>query len=258
MAILESGSHIDSQFGEQRAFVTGLLEKADYISLGELYDPDCSDSESKASSVEVPEIAVDDVISDLTTYMQSLADTTPALELAARRPHPQSRNVTRFTTRPLDFNVSEVAKPYCRKINDRFPKASIALVERFGEANAERHRRIREGFDEIDVDPEGKHDRAKTEAGTTFYDSALGPSLISNEHYDDRATSHPPRSASAMSEATFTSLFTDKGSTSLRVPPLPKEALEGESFVCVICKRLIEDVSSRIEWKSVTIVHNLE
>lgn len=68
---------------------------------------------------------------------------------------------------------------------------------------------------------------------------------------DDTATATWWQRTTAVSMVAFISYFSDDDATSLRVPPLPKEALQGKAVVCEMCGRPFSNVTNRAEWKSV-------
>ena len=166
--------------------IARLLEKVDEVIPGEddgLYDSTNDSDDSEAGDLEG---AFDNIISNITTYMDCLMDTTPSLEQAAvtSKNHMVSNTIDRVHL-PV-FAVSEMAQSYCGNIIDKFPDAPLDLIQRLGEANWERHKRIRErlescSLEEVNTQIEVKveDDCQQTVAGgeTLFHDSGLGTSV---------------------------------------------------------------------------------
>ncbi|KAJ5758690.1 hypothetical protein N7520_005846 [Penicillium odoratum] len=140
------------------------------------------------------------------------------------------------------FNLSESVRPFAMLIQDRFPKASISLVERLAEANLERSLRIRELMSQ-----ENQHDgdhQVQDDAGTLFkpfsifHDSGIGSSVPANSYGAPTVASH----------TSFLSVATEVAFGRPRVPPLPQ--LPGKRFQCDYCRKFIS-MQNRIEWKYV-------
>lgn len=224
----------------------------------EVYDAEDSDSDS-----ENVDTGFNNVIDSLTTYINCLLDSVPSLEQAAKD-FVEFDETLILQAVPHVFEVSETARPYCRNIMDKFPKAALRLVERLGEANWERHSRVRERLENaptadetIKVAPEDGCD--KTVAGTLFHDSALGPSIMTAPTlFSDigdttsSAAAVNPSPARAASYATFTSFLSDEtygGSRGVRLPSPPDAALTGTPFRCQICGQFVRNLVNRIDWK---------
>ena len=245
--------------------VTGWLEKAEYLKVDDLCDSGRGDSDSESSDYEIGQKLADGVILTLATYIDCLSDCIPALEQAVHRCDFPLQSLIAKKSVPADLLVSDVARPYCRRILDKFPKATTGLVERLGEANAKRHKRIREGYRDrtyIEDNEQGEdfssdveEDKPISLADTTFHDSAIGTSVDTSNLTKGAYGAAVPsckRVSPESSLATLTSFLTDdNNSSSLRVPPLPREAQKQKSFICVACERVVSNIANSAEWKLV-------
>ena len=183
------------------------------------------------------------------------------------------------------FNVSSPeALAFCHQIRDRFPKASRRLVERLGEANAERMRQLKAARDkqeaaERPAEPASillKQPAEPADFGTTPSEALFSESIpkptettLSSTQRDsvfDTASAAPPDVSysnqaersdetgedSASSSATPLSLSTTSSTASMgrpRVPTLPDAVVKGLSFSCPFCQELQFRISTRREWK---------
>ena len=152
------------------------------------------------------------------------------------------RNIVRDEDR-----VSEQAEIYVSIAREKFKKADLNLIQRLGQANWQRHRRIRdmmfrfeEGIEEKLV-PGTTHptDHSTCPPSTTFNDSGLGTTITSASQY----------AASAASHTSFASTVEEGVRKSLRVPSMPPEAADGKPFQCFICGTLQLRIRNRIDWK---------
>ncbi|KAJ6123350.1 hypothetical protein N7512_005815 [Penicillium capsulatum] len=83
---------------------------------------------------------VDEVLDDIAFYINCLMDLAPALDSPVLDPELDHSLHSTVET----FNVSSPqAQFFCRHIRDRFPKMARFLVERLGEANADRAERLK-------------------------------------------------------------------------------------------------------------------
>ncbi len=225
-----------------------------------MYNSEDSDSDSGNADA-----GANSVINSLTTYVSCLLDSVPSLEQAAKNSADHEEALVLQELVPNVFKVSEAARPYCRNIMDKFPKAALGFVERLGEANWERHTRVREclenapSTDEI-AEITAEDGCEKTVAGqeTLFHDSALGPSIrtaptlvpdIRDSTHAAVVRSSPTRAASY---ATFTSFLTHEtygGNRGVRIPPPPDAALTGKPFRCQVCAQFVRNLHNSIEWK---------
>ena len=132
---------------------------------------------------------------------------------------------------PTTFQVSNPAFVYVHSITDKFPKAPKKLVYRLGEANWERHKRLRSTMgSQVASEP--------TRLFKTFTDSGLGSSL-------------PRESDYAVSNTSYVSSLAERQKQSFRVPSIPAEVMEGKPFWCEFCHRRLEHIQNRADWKYV-------
>ncbi|KAM0802914.1 hypothetical protein BDR22DRAFT_887245 [Usnea florida] len=145
------------------------------------------------------------------------------------------------------FFESDPAEIYVSMAREKFKQADLNLIQRLGQANWQRHRRIRdmmfrseEGIEEKLV-PGITHptDHSTFRPRRTFHDSDLGTTSTSGSQY----------TASAASHTSFASTPEEGVRKSLRVPPMPPEAADGKPFQCFICKTLQSRIRNRIDWK---------
>jgi hypothetical protein len=140
------------------------------------------------------------------------------------------------------FEVSGSAMIYVRNILDKFPNADFKLAQRLGEANWQRHVKIRSGnqISKVELEVAGAksvfHDSSIVCDSSVFHDSGLGSSIPS-------ATCYTPSASS------FVSRVGDDDSEYFRAPRTPTEVFEGKPFKCFICGRLIARIKNRVDWK---------
>ena len=156
-----------------------------------------------------------------------------------------------------------MAQSYCRNIIDKFPDAPRDLIQRLGEANWEQHKRIRErletvdsrSLEEVNTQIKVEDDYQQTIAGgeTLFHDSGLGTSVAAYSIIPQNPTFRTTKIPKAASIATFTSFLTNDTKHGGRMPPMPHDAHTGKPFRCNIYGQVVRNVSTRIDWKYVTI-----
>ena len=165
-------------------------------------------------------------LQSLKTHVGLLMDLCPTLEQAYRDQHserpPRSNRVT-------TFHVTPAAIPYVQLVRDKFPLADSLLIERLGEANWQRHQRLR--YAEIS--------ECQFQPVSLFKDSALGSSL--GPAYEKAPT--------VASHSSFVSSTSNAEKGRFRVPKLPADARYGESFLCCYCKQILHTINTRVDWK---------
>lgn len=181
------------------------------------YDATSSDSDSDYDSDSFSEVA-----KDLETDTMCLMALDTLFQSVMPAPSPEKTTSAKETQIWLPHYV------YKDKIQTRFPKAHSSLITKLSIASYDRFLRCQQQrqsqAEELD----------KTEAtvsGSVFLDSGLGTSI-----------SYPASVAE-----TAMSYHADVG-TSVRIPPLPKEAKEGKPFECVSCGKLLS-IHTNSAWK---------
>ena len=136
------------------------------------------------------------------------------------------------------FYLSGPAGFYVSLVRDKFKQASKELVERLGEANWQRHVKVRNMIEDPENNPAKGQETALSvfQPGTTFHDSGIG-------------TSVPARTQYAPSHTSFRTSNTEGGLRSLRVPPTPLEATHGKPFRCYLCGDMLSTIRTRTQWK---------
>jgi hypothetical protein len=135
-----------------------------------------------------------------------------------------------------EFEVSGSAMIYVRNILDKFPNADVKLAQRLGEANWQRHVKIRSGNQISKVELEVAGAKSVFHGSSVFHDSGLGSSM-------------PSASSYAPSASSFVSKVGDDDSEYFRVPRTPTEVFEGKPFKCFICGRFLVQIKNRVDWK---------
>ncbi|KAI1393350.1 uncharacterized protein F4822DRAFT_439433 [Hypoxylon trugodes] len=113
---------------------------------------------------------------------------------------------------------------FTNRILEKFPKCDTHLAAALGEANWR-------SIERRTSDPENTMIRVDADKVIVFHDSTLGKSL-------------QPRSFSAPTVVSYG----DNEETRARIPQLPSDAEEGESFECIACRRWIEERDMKT-WK---------
>jgi hypothetical protein len=175
------------------------------------------------------------IAAEVRFYINRLMDLSPSLE----RTSVSSNNTSKMSAAVgISFQVSEPAHSYVLNIRDKFPNADRNLVERLGEANWQRHERIRS----TDT---GTADKILVDAKTVFnpvsmfHDSGLGSSVPAQSSYETSIASH----------SSFKTGISEGQAGNHRVPTTPKEVFSGKPFVCEICGHLLKKIRSRVDWK---------
>jgi len=169
-----------------------------------------------------------------------LMELMPTLEAAYR--HKFSSRIRR--TSPELTSVTHEASRYVGHVLEKFPAAHPEVINRLGEANWQRHERIRNvlsGDEAVDVKPglAAQPVGAKSffKPYSLFQDSALGSSL---------QTTYAP-AKSVASGRSFASSTNSSARDALRVPQ-PPIVTWGEPFTCPFCSDSVCCLS-RPSWK---------
>ena len=223
----------------------------------DILQPDESDAEavSSASSeddvaVRVPSDEVDNaiykhLIRPLGNYVKLLMDLCPTLEQTYRNQH---RIIRRSLNHVNSLEVTIPALPYVNHVRDKFPRAAALLVERLGEANWQRHERLRAVHSTVEhpsLDHTSLLPKSLFQPASIFKDSALGSSISAQSHNAPTVASHSSFVSSVNSN--------DPEKHEFRVPRMPA-AVEGLPLNCPYCSKDISDMRSRVDWKLVISV----
>ena len=182
----------------------------------------------------------------ISSFSTHLIDLGPTLERTLRCMARASSKSSPPVIMP--FNVSEAAKAYASLIRDKFNQAPIQLVERMGEANWQRHKKMRkqigsasEKSEEESVLDEDLGGAVSTSLpSSTFHNSGIGTSL-------------PVQTRYTPSHASLISSNTEGLSGRLRVPREPAEVVAGRPFKCHFCGKKLSNIRTRVQWKSVHV-----
>lgn len=160
----------------------------------------------------------------LTHYVSLLMELCPTLEAICKLEH--QVGIRRLPDRPII--VSSAALPYVTNVRDKFPHAAQELLDRLGEANWQRHERLR---------AVNSRDLSKFQPASLFRDSALGSSL---RHESEKAVSTASHSSFRSSN--------DGDKSRVRVPKMPMGSSWGSPFCCPFCQTTV-DIHTRVTWK---------
>ncbi|KAJ5614817.1 hypothetical protein N7528_008471 [Penicillium herquei] len=202
-------------------------------------DIEASDSSDSSDDTSPPAQRDHSRLDRLHSYINCLMDLSSVIERTYSCLQ-EERDTHSFS--PNSFNLSEGARPFALLIQDRFPKASVSLLERLAEANLERSLRIRELMSQENQHEEPDNHQVQNEAGTlfkpfsVFHDSGIGTSIPTNSLAAPTIASH----------TSFLSTAAETASGRPRVPPLPQPP--GKRFQCDYCRKFI-CMQNRIEWK---------
>lgn len=185
---------------------------------GEEYDSETEGSSDSGSY---------DIFEDIGFTTTCLMEFGPSLEQNLR--HAESARVQHSYPTNLPFSVSGPAAIYVSLVREKFKQAHYKLVERLGEANWQRHKNVREKIENTELFPEVSCSVFRPYSD--FHDSGIG------------TTEYAP------SHASFQSSNPDGEQVSLRVPKEPFEIGAGRSFQCFLCRCIISNVKSRVDWK---------
>jgi hypothetical protein len=255
--------------------------KSQYFVINNLNLEDCSDSDSDCES-SLSEYVFEDIIEDLSTYMESLTDLALSLD------HPAADHVfVEEVNKSLidEFStVSEPARPFFLIIRDRFPSLDAGIVKKLGEANWQRRERLRMKLasapDMAEVSSTGDDDnssigdtivdprrqaaedqetivstvRSSISLTRTFQSATIESQFSEPSIFDNMSISIPAtrRVRPAESVTSFaTSVAEGVGHGQRRVPNLPDDHGYGSTFQCKICGEILAGIRHRADWKYV-------
>ncbi|KAM7200626.1 hypothetical protein V8F33_003831 [Rhypophila sp. PSN 637] len=256
---LRDASHIQEQVIELITELTGLIESARVIIVGEkipwdkLDDGDSSsidDASSEADSVqdEFPKTELDQIVMDAADVINCLL----RLSVAIRNPAPHDRFATSVPAIDTDhFEPFDI-----KHVQGKFGQAEQWLAARLGKAISRRrqyfkyrerhHQKLAEG---LALDHGADHGPSShvTRDGVSTIASSI-PVEVKGAPFDRVPLSTVDEDALSDSGASQTSFASSNAeSEKLKVPPIPNEAHKG-SFECPFCFRIIT-ASSTISWR---------
>lgn len=210
---------------------------------GDVDDDVSAFSDESATSQDSKHGQIHGLATRIAPYIHDLMELGPTIQnnLEQRAIKAESNDYVNDT-----FSVHSSAQHYVSMIRDKFPEASLGLIERLGEANWQRHVIIRNHAT-------NKSSGLTTAIGTTdkrtifsqygkvslFHDSGIGTS--------DPKTNE--NAASTYSHTSFVSTMAEDGHRGPSVPPTPKAVRHGKAFECNICYRQKWSIRNRIDWK---------
>ncbi|KAL8782763.1 MAG: hypothetical protein Q9195_009578 [Heterodermia aff. obscurata] len=202
----------------------------------EVFDSDDED-ESKSVNNE------DESSRALKSHVQMIMDLIPTIESTIE--HQRTIRLRPIHANASKFQASGPAQIYISLVQDKFPKASVKLQERLGEANWQRHLNIRLRMEQVESHRRDNAAEKATKTGslfqpqTLFHDSGIGTTIGSHSQYARTEASH----------TSFISSIAETEKGHLRVPPTPIEVGAGAPFRCQLCGIMQTKVKNRIDWK---------
>ncbi|RSM03396.1 hypothetical protein CDV31_010530 [Fusarium ambrosium] len=193
--------------------VSNILEE---VNFSHAADDSSSDSTSEYSTADVHELA-----EDLKTDVDCLIELDPMLRDPATDPEPET------TEGDVSLTLWAPHQVFADKIEHRFPAADAKLFSSLGMVNYQRYLRCQTERDINQVHAEQGEQLAE---GSKFHDSGLGTSLNPTSSYAETIMSYKD------------------GNRSIKIPPLPEQAKNGEPFSCIACGRLVT-MTTNSQWK---------
>jgi len=204
-------------------------------------EDDESDLESEAvARSSNKKSMLDEVASDIKFYNLRLMDLLPSIERTALQPKDAAESKNDSNSIALvPFQVSKPAHAYVLQVKDKFPIAENKLIERLGQANWERRKRLREDQAEVPETAVSEPAKSVFVPVSMFHDSGIGSLTPAVSAYAPTAVSH----------SSFRTSATESQLGSYRVPPTPKEVSDGKPFTCEICGHVLKKIKNRADWK---------
>lgn len=220
---------------------------------GDAVVPD--EGQNDATDIELAEYFKDDDSQDDSEVGQILGDIANTvdcllrLSTTIRTPAPHDR----FRSR-AGADVIELFQPYDTKhVQDKFPTIDVQIAERLGRAAARRRQyfkyraehsvKLAEGLESLDTD--GNDDEG------TRRDISLKATTVASsipKHLKDSFNEFSHLADDNRSEVSGTSYAPSMvDTTRIRVPPMPKEHVDGP-FKCPFCCMVVS-IDTRREWK---------
>jgi hypothetical protein len=225
------------KLSEKAARTRDVVEAASFA----IRDAHGSDSDSDSgSNVSSPsgygEDLLEDVIEDLRTDIRCLVDLGPRYKEPIR-----DRAVLEDAGLPAAVSAWDPAEYLTSRILHRYPNVDAELAPILGQANWDRALRLyacKEESTHQTQQQAGHAESASRPPGTIvasdFHDSGLGTSMATPSSYAE----------------TILSYHGAKGG-SIKIPPVPAEALQGKPFTCDICGRKcrLPGANCKLLWK---------
>ncbi|RSL58860.1 hypothetical protein CEP54_007553 [Fusarium duplospermum] len=196
--------------------VSNILEE---VNFSHVADDSSSDSTSEYSTVDVHELA-----EDLKTDVDCLIELDQMIRDPATDPEPDT------TEAEVSLTLWAPHQVFADKIEHRFPRADVKLFSSLGMVNYQRYLRCQTERDTNQVHGEQTEQPAEVAEGSKFHDSGLGSSLNPASSYAETIMSYKD------------------GNRSIRIPPLPEQAKNGEPFSCIACGRSVT-MTTNSQWK---------
>ena len=177
-----------------------------------------------------------DIVEELRLQTRWLMQLAPTLE--QNLIHAENTRFHASSPTGLPFSVSGPAAIYVSLVREKYRQAETQLVERLGEANWQRHVGVRKRMEVEPPVPAEDLVIAKSvfRPHSAFHDSGIGTSIPAQTQYTPSHTS-------------FQSSNTEGEHESLRVPATPAEVHEGIPFQCSICRSMVTNIKTRVDWK---------
>jgi hypothetical protein len=222
---------------------------------------------------------IEDFIEDLKMFNDCFMDLVPILENPAKTSGLEEKP---FISREGLDPVTEAARTYITNIIDKFPSIEGSFAQRLGEANWQRHERLREKLssilqEEIEWEDASSVNDEKMYAGyeaqtahfpiqsETTKSSYSGPSLWDRKSNQDSNFGRIESTYAVLipnvppSMTSFASSIGDADTNKIRrhIPKLPDNHNWGSPFRCSVCGDMTQNVKNYAEWKYVSsMIHD--
>lgn len=209
-------------------------------------NPNSTDDEPSDSSSD-ESLDNDTELRQLMTSIKTRITLLMRLSMAIRKPAAHDRLLA-----STDIDISHFQEYDIRHVREKFPTAPDYVVRRLGVAISKRRQYFKyrgAHARKLAYDPgiEESDGKAKYQLQSTIA-SSLPQALMSNRHAFDL---DEDASSDARASQTFFAASTGHAAEGPRVPPLPRDAREGESFECPFCFMLVS-IRTRQTWKYVS------
>lgn len=195
--------------------------------------------EDRGSATDQDDTSEDDdtgnIFEELGLYTRWLTQLGPTLE--QNLIHAENARFPASCPTGVPFSASGPAAIYISLVREKYRLAQNQLVERLGEANWQRHVGVRNGMDaSVDVHEDLAIAKSVFRPYSAFHDSGIGTSIPAQTQY-------------ALSHTSFQSSIAEGERSSLRAPATPAEVHENKPFQCFLCKSILSNIKTRVDWK---------